>query len=151
MDGWWKSGHKITIRKPALWCRRRGKKHEGEHAELSLKNNNRKTSCMDATWETDREMARQMEGGIIDSAHFNQTVQSGGEEMAALFFTAATIDLRCSLSNQSQYGELQTICWCSCGQPECLLKAILLNASKWHKALDLHLTTAAITSDRASI
>lgn len=50
-----------------------------------------------------------MEGGIINSAHFNQTVRSGGEEMAALFFTAAAIDLRCSLSNQSQYGELQTI------------------------------------------
>lgn len=50
--------------------------------------------------------------------------------MAAVFFTAAAIDLHCSLSNQSQYGELQTICVCVYGLPVCLPKAILLTASK---------------------
>lgn len=85
---------------------------------------------------------RQMEAEDISSALFNQTVRSGGEEMAAVCFTTAAIDLHCSLSNQSQSGGLQTICECIYELCLCLPKAILLRVSKWQKALALHLTTA---------
>ena len=65
---------------------------------------------MDTTGDTDRETEGQMEADNIQSALFNQTERSGGEEMAAVCFAAAAIDLHCSLSNQSQSAELQTIC-----------------------------------------
>ena len=73
---------------------------------------------------------RQMEAGDISSALFNQTVRSGGEEMAAVCFTTAAIDLHCSLSNQSQSGELQTICERVYELCVCLPEAILLRVSK---------------------
>lgn len=92
-----------------------------------------------------------MEADNISSALFNQTGRSGGEEMAAVCYTAAAIDLHCSLSNQSQSGELQTICKCVYGLYVCLPKAILLTVSKWQKALDLHLTTAGHKSIWPSI
>ncbi len=84
-----------------------------------------------------------MEVDNIHFAFFNQTKGSGGEEMAAVCFTTAAIDLHCSLSNQSQSAELQTICKSVFGLSVCLPKAILLSVSKWQKALNLHLTTAS--------
>lgn len=50
--------------------------------------------------------------------------------MAAVCFTAASIDLHCSLSNQSQSGELQTIRKSACELSVCLPKASLLSVSK---------------------
>ncbi len=66
----------------------------------------------------------------ISSALFNQNERNGGEEMAAVCFTAAAIDLHCSLSNQSQSGGLQTIRKCVYELYVCLPKAILLTVSK---------------------
>lgn len=66
----------------------------------------------------------------ISSALFNQTERSGGEEMAAICLTAAAIDLHCSLPNQSQSAELQTICKCVDELQAGLPKAILLAVSK---------------------
>lgn len=113
---------------------------------------------LSATWWTQQQ--RQTEGQrdretemevYISSALFRQTEKGGAEEMAAFSFTAAAIDLHCSLSNQSQSGELQTICKCVYELFACLPKAILLTVSKWQKALDLHLTAASHKSIWPSI
>lgn len=75
-------------------------KRKEKDARQSLFRRHSKTS-----WWThqERQTERQkdgqtvMEADNISSALFNQTDSSGGEEMAAVCFTAATIDLHCSL------------------------------------------------------
>lgn len=85
---------------------------------------------MDMTKETGRDREIVMEADDISSSLFNQTERGRGEEMAAVCSTAAAIDLHCSHSNQSQSGELQTICKCVYKLHVCLPKAILLTVSK---------------------
>lgn len=48
------------------------------------------TKLIDAT--RNRKTERQMVADHSNSVFFNQTLRSGGEEMTAVFFTAAAID-----------------------------------------------------------
>lgn len=88
----------------------------------------------------------------MDSAAFYQTVRNGGKETAASLFRhcrhrftprpVQSLAIARATSN---------LCECVCGLPVCLPEAILLTASKWQRALDLHLTAAGRKSIRPGI
>lgn len=74
------------------------------------------------------------------------------EKRPVVFSATAAVDLRCEPVQSLAIPRATTnLCECVCGLPVCLPEAIPLTASKWQRALDLHLTAAGRKSIRPGI